>query len=1688
MKRETIEAIETLLRKEKGQSLALVEAVLAYKRCSWQKREQCLHELAERLFAGEPKNLAEVFANGPARLFAVAHGKAVAARVGRMAARLHLYIHSPSSYRRSFRTADPRPYLEKLSRILTDLLFFDWKSFDLARDLSVPKKSGEDDDETREKFPGGFYGDLIALSIDEGEGEQKAAVIAAIKDIILGDNNTQLLSDGIINGILKSENAELHKLLGDLLLAAKLQEGLRQSILENADSGRVEAFILLIKLVLEQDLIRYSSIVRALDVWMGLVEEFDDKRVVAKLLTLGHACLTDKKVLQAGLKSKDVLEIYTALWALSVREMNDVIQPVEKLLAGEKYQRLVGLYFLRQLENKEAQFAVSAKIVKAFKPSKTDKDGDLDLLCFTLLNYPFNRTPYWKEVEEFAQNAKGEPLLADENIREEQFAALLRLLPLIPAKGYHVTGKPFPWCGASIEPRDICTRLLNIAAYDFAPDKISRLIDAMPLSDSDSRDNLIRYFLQAPEPGKERDFVFAALNDKSMAVRGRALEEVLAFSTGKKPKGYKGVAVVLAPLTAEEEKLILNLLSLKTGDIRQNCVRILLALPENRPLEAVKTLLADKNENKRLGGLDLLAQLINGGASANKISKAEAAALIALISKPSDKEQVLIRAITTEAPKYGKANGFGLYDPDYRPEFPPLAANLHTLDSIFGLSWERVSGLFSSLCALIKEHRDFSYKIENYDGEQDVLLGNLVYPRCRAEFEDTNYRDVPAFEQFVLQDVWRGWIKEQKLSFSELFYFMFAEAVKRYDETYEPDYRDWVKALLKQHVHSKEVDKFCRWQDKQEYGKLALNLLNILWTEFSEAERFAVLSGALSDWLRLAPEEDWKKPVEEDEDGSSPKPDTLVDTREVGFFMSQLEQAINDDAFFKQYLALGFEVGRRCACFYWHLGPASLARGVNLGVLRKDALMRPMFLMKRNISAYAGKGGWENAKKEVEEYPLLKICADEAAARILEIELDRGDSPTEVSERALEIEQHEGAANFVKILTALGDETFVRGYIWNNGDPTKKMTLSSLLRASRPGAEESVESLRAALCGKNISEKRLIEAAMYAPAWLGLVSEHLGWPGLKSAAWYFHAHTNETLSAEKETEVARYSPITPEDFKDGAFDVAWFHEAWQTLGEERFNLLYDCAKYLTEGANHRRAQLFADAVLGRLEQKTLAKEIHDKRNKDKLLAYSLIPLIPLKGGADEAMAEALKRYEFIQQFLKESKTFGAQRRESEGKACAIAQDNLARNAGFTDALRFAWRMETLKIEEVKTYFAPKACGDYQVRVVIADNGAASLTCAKGDKALAALPAALKKDDYVLACKEVVKSLKDQFRRARASLEAAMVNRDVFSHGEITGLMEHPVVAPLLQKLLFVSVDKDGQPQHSGAFRELKEKVKGLKKDTPLRIAHPHDLFTLGVWLDCQRYAFEHKLIQPFKQIFRELYLINADEKEEKTASRRYAGHQVQPKKTVALLKGRGWTVDYEEGLQRVYYRENFYATVYAAADWFSPADTEAPTLEIVQFFSRRRTSGSDAESGKALDLNRIPPVIFSEVMRDLDLVVSVAHVGGVDPEASHSTIEMRAAIVRELLALLHVGNVTVEDRHARIKGSLGEYTVHLGSAQAHKMGRGAVNILAVPSQHRGRVFLPFADEDPRTAEVMSKILMLADDKSIKDPAILGQIG
>ena len=66
----------------------------------------------------------------------------------------------------------------------------------------------------------------------------------------------------------------------------------------------------------------------------------------------------------------------------------------------------------------------------------------------------------------------------------------------------------------------------------------------------------------------------------------------------------------------------------------------------------------------------------------------------------------------------------------------------------------------------------------------------------------------------------------------------------------------------------------------------------------------------------------------------------------------------------------------------------------------------------------------------------------------------------------------------------------------------------------------------------------------------------------------------------------------------------------------------------------------------------------------------------------------------------------------------------------------------------------------------------------------------------------------------------------------------------------------------------------------------------------------------------------------------------------------------------MFYRQGISVELYAKANWFTPADVEAPAIEYVSFSSSR--------SYKQLKIAEIDPILYSEVMRDVDMTVSIA--------------------------------------------------------------------------------------------------------------------
>ena len=696
--------------------------------------------------------------------------------------------------------------------------------------------------------------------------------------------------------------------------------------------------------------------------------------------------------------------------------------------------------------------------------------------------------------------------------------------------------------------------------------------------------------------------------------------------------------------------------------------------------------------------------------------------------------------------------------------------------------------------------------------------------------------------------------------------------------------------------------------------------------------------------------------------------------------------------------------------------------------------------------------------------------ADRIRRRVVDVELVRGDLASPASTAALALRWSGGVDVLTRALTALGRDKLVRG--WTYDGEARATVLSRMIRATLPEDGDELDL--------DLPDRRLVELAAYAPQWARHVEAAVGWPGLADAVWWMHAHTKDdswTVPSEVRdawtAEVAERTPLSAAELVDGAVDVAWFERVHAALGEKRWKALDKAARYCSTGGGHKRAQLFADAMRGAVGEADLRKRIEGKRHKDAARALGLLALPPDPGDV------VLARYRVLQEFIRTSRKFGSQRQASEKRAAEIGLDNLARTAGYRDPVRLGWAMEARGVADLADG-AEVTAGDVTVRLEIDGEGRPEVAVRRGEKALKSVPAAAAKTAEVKALRARATDLRRQASRMRGALEQAMVRGDAFSGDELHELAGHPLLAPRLSRLIVLSEDAAGYPAADGrvVFDHAGERH-AIGRGEAVRIAHPADLLEGGEWDSWQRDCLGRRVVQPFKQIFRELYVPTRAELDDGDVSRRYAGHQLQPRRALAVLGGRGWVAHPEEGVRRTFHDAGLTVTLGFLDGWLSPVEVEAPTLEEVRFHPRGEW--------RSLPIADVPPRLFSEVMRDLDLVVGVAHVGGVDPEATASTIEMRAALVEETCDLLSVGNVRVSDSWALVDGTLGEYSVHLGSAVVHRRPGGSVCIVPVHGQHRGRIFLPFADDDPKTAEVMAKVLLLARDDEIKDPTILEQI-
>lgn len=1583
---------------------------------------------------------------------------------------------SQSMWRRSYRTRDVGYHAVNLIQSICSWIY--WTFYETSvRDMLFYQ---------HEWIRG--YEMYLALEIRKGNQE----IIDLLKEAMYGDNQEILLSRTMILAVIISGHEELLNLLLKLLVAARLQEGLRQQILESADAGSTETLIKILKVCIDEDMFRYSSATRAFDTWTGLGYGDAKPAVVKKCAAFAYECLTDAGIRAKYLDSDNNLEAYFALWSMGCYDIGQTDTMARKLLDDEKkYRRMLGWLFVSRTDNAGYRMSMASRYID---------ERDEEILAWIVSNLSvtselMNSYTYRRENFE-CRPVENSTLPSDAGKRQELFYELKRTAEFIGNKNRTFTGNPFAFTSITLENTRVLGCMMSLAGYDMDAQLIDELAGIRPDMNTEQRKAFYVNFLEPEKNSRHRAYLRAALEDRSIHVKELAVKRLSKCS-----------------LLDEDMEALAGSLRSKSSSLRKGVLSIFQAQSPAKLNPVIGRMLESGEEYQIQAGIELLLSFKNEYPEMQQAQRERLAVLqeaglstqtMILLEQLQDQNELPEEAYTEE-------NGFGLYDPQVvatqvRCEEAPKQkqgfigrllgkkdgkAELFSEKEIkaFLPARKEFEDLLERMNSVFERHADYEYEVILWDGSRSKVLfgdancssllvpakfGRFHYP---AERENMKPEMIPFYDEFIrAAGVYAADIKKM-LGLCYVIYRW--QGDNMYGLSYLPWFEQFLNRGLSVNYNGVGYEKY-----KRRYWQIN-DMLKLLPQLFDSHECFILASKFYRSMVEILGKENLGKSYVTKKDSRVTYYHDYnkypVNHKMIMFWRQMMRVSAKRPEDFAEWFMVEYDLVRRLSDSVVMAGPdmGDYFRAADIQLVPRDVLAERLLLggnAASSIRMLTNPNRWQQGRNIYETYPWAGEFVHKLVLRIVEVEEKRGELPTSLTSVARAIERFEGAEYFCNLLAALGKENFFHGYDYSS-DTTKKAVLSRLLKRCYPAKDDTPDKLRMYLAKTDIKEKRLAEAIMYAPQWAGFAEEILQWPGLKCGVWFFHAHINETFSAEKETEAAIYSPITPQQFNDGAFDKNWFFEAYDQLGEKRFMILYKSAKYITTGSNqHRRSQLYTDAVLGRLDAEVLKAEIIAKRNQEKMRCY---PLIPIPEGHHD---EALRRYEFIQKFLKESKQFGSQRRESEKKACNTALENLAITTGFMDVNRMTWYLESEKMEEIRPLMEPQTIDSVCIWLEIDADGMAGLAIEKNGKRQKTLPKALNKNESVLTIKETVKELKEQRRRAKESLERAMVESTEFYIGELERISSNPVLAPMLFALVWTDGMVNGLLEMEDdrlILRDIKGEKALLPDDSKLRLSHPYDLMKAGEWPAFMHSFYERRLVQPFKQVFREYYPITEDERQEKTISRRYAGHQVQPQKTVALLKSRGWTVDYEEGLQKVYYKENLIVRMYALADWFSPADIEAPTLETIRFFDRKNED--------IVDLEAIPPILFSEAMRDMDLVVSVAHVGGVDPEASHSTVEMRTAIAAELVKLLKITNVEFVGSHAKIHGSLANYSVHMGSGVVHGEGTGMIAILPVHSQARGRIFLPFADEDPKTAEIMSKIIMLSEDKKIKDPGILNQI-
>ena len=421
-----------------------------------------------------------------------------------------------------------------------------------------------------------------------------------------------------------------------------------------------------------------------------------------------------------------------------------------------------------------------------------------------------------------------------------------------------------------------------------------------------------------------------------------------------------------------------------------------------------------------------------------------------------------------------------------------------------------------------------------------------------------------------------------------------------------------------------------------------------------------------------------------------------------------------------------------------------------------------------------------------------------------------------------------------------------------------------------------------------------------------------------------------------------------------------------------------------------------------------------------------------------------------------------------------------------------------------------------------EDGEVVLKWSKDGKPVKSPPAEMKAShaELLAELKKAAKELQIVLSTQRLRLERQLLSQSscLFEQWK-TWYLEQPVMSVFAKRLIW-EIETDGVLETAIWWQDKlvhwSGNPVGTTANSTVRLWHPiraqvQEVLGWRCWLE------DRGIRQPFKQAHREVYLLTDVERQTETYSNRFASHIVRQHQFSALCRERGWQFNlmgewdshntpYLE-LPRYNLRAEFGVAFSEGAEVSGHHVYRTISTDRVRFYAiEAKPQRFALVRRKALPLGEIPPVVFSEVMRDLDLLVGVTSivadpawgVGGEGPDAEYwhrfadgelsIAAENRKSVLESLLPKLTIRErCRLEGRYLRVKGHANEYRIHIGSGNViMEPGSRYVCIVHGPGDAVASVPLPF-EGDTMLALILSKAFLLANDKAIKDETILRQI-